>query len=259
MSIINKRQTELLEIIQEKSSVYVSELISKFDVSPATIRKDITLLEEMSLILRTHGEVHIKSNSDITPLGRRSTQNIQAKRNIAKVAVSLISDGYSIILDSGSTTIEIARLLESFNGLTVITNSLPIAMVLAELRVNTLMPGGVLLGENLSTQGPDTELYFSNLEVDIAFLAASGVRPQVGFASQNPLECSIKKSIMRSARYTCAVVDTSKFEKRGVHLYATFEEFDTVITETKVKQTILDKLSKAGTLSWLNADEITSE
>jgi DeoR/GlpR family transcriptional regulator of sugar metabolism len=259
MSIINKRQTELLEIIRDKSSVYVNDLISKFDVSPATIRKDVTLLEEMNLIVRTHGEVHIKSNSDITPLGRRSTQNIRAKRNIAKAAVSLISDGYSIILDSGSTTIEIARLLDSFNSLTVITHSLPIAMVLAELRVNTLMPGGILLGENLSTQGPDTEQYFKNLEVDMAFLAASGVRPQTGFASQNPLECSIKKSIMQAARHTCAVVDTSKFDKSGVHLYAAFDEFDTVITETKVKQTVLEKLSKDGNVNWVIADELAGE
>jgi DeoR/GlpR family transcriptional regulator of sugar metabolism len=255
MAAINKRQSKLLEIIRGKSSAYVNDLIPLFDVSAATIRKDLTVLEEMSLVQRTHGEVHVISSSDITPIEHRSIQNIRSKRAIAQTAISLISDGNSIILDSGTTTIEIARLLGNFNGLTVITNSLPIAMVLANSKVNVLMPGGILLGENLSTQGPETERYFNSLEVDIAFLAASGVRPQIGFASQNSLEYSVKQSMIKAARYTCAVADTSKFEKSGVHLYARFEEFDVIITETRVQKTALEKLAKDGKVNWLIADE----
>jgi DeoR/GlpR family transcriptional regulator of sugar metabolism len=254
MPVMNKRQNKLLEIIRGKSSAYVNDLIPLFDVSAATIRKDLSMLEEMRLVQRTHGEVHINSNSDVTPIEHRSIQNIQAKLAIAKKAVSLISNDNSIILDSGTTTIEIARLLVSFIGITVITNSLPIAMVLANSKVNVLMPGGILLGENLSTQGPETERYFNGLEADIAFIAASGVRPNTGFASQNPLECSVKQSMLKAARHTCVVVDTSKFTKSGVHLFAKFEEFDTVITETTVQEAALEKLAREKKVEWLIAE-----
>jgi DeoR/GlpR family transcriptional regulator of sugar metabolism len=253
MSTINKRQHKLLEIIQDRSSAYVNDLIPLFDVSAATIRKDLTMLEELSLVQRTHGEVHIVSNS-VTPIEDRSIQNINAKRAIAQKALPLIPEKGSVILDSGTTTIEIAKLLGTIGGLTVITNSLSVATVLAN-KANVLMPGGILLGENLSIQGPETERYFGNLEVDIAFIAASGVRPQIGFTSQNPLECSVKQSMMRAARHTCAVVDTSKFEKSGVYLYARFQEFDTVITETRVQDALLDQLAEENRINWLIADE----
>lgn len=251
MSMPNKRQAALLDIIRAKSSVYVNDLIAQFDVSAATIRKDLTALEDMQLVQRTHGEVHILPNSDVTPIEHRSVQNIEAKQIIARLAASMIEEGASVILDSGSTTCEIARLLTGMNSLTVITNSLPVATILANSRVVVLMPGGMLLGENLSTQGPDAERYYKNLEVDIAFLAASGVRPHIGLASQNPMEYSVKQAMMRAGRHVCAVVDSSKFEKSGVHLFARFEEFDTVITEKHVEGTVLEQLASEGKVQWL--------
>jgi DeoR/GlpR family transcriptional regulator of sugar metabolism len=255
MPVINKRQSELLGIIRGKNSAYVNDLISLFDVSPATIRKDLTMLEEMNLVKRTHGEVHIVLDSEVTPIEYRSIQNINAKRAIAQRSLALISDGNSIIIDSGTTTIEIARLLGNFRELTVITNSLPIATVLTQQKINVLMPGGMVLGENLSTQGPDTERYFNGLEVDIAFIAASGVRPHIGFTSQNPLEYSVKQAMMKAAKHRCIVVDTSKFSKRSVHLFAHFEEFDTVITESRVENTALEDLVREKRIRWFIADE----
>lgn len=257
MPPMNKRQMKILDIIQSKSSIDVNELIASFDVSAATIRKDLTLLQNMNLVRRTHGEVHVVLSSEITPIEHRSTQEILAKQNIAKAALSLIKENCSIILDSGTTTLEIAKLLTQMVGLTVITNSLPVATVLANSKVTVLMPGGMLLGENLSTQGPDTERYFKNLDVDIAFIAASGVRPQIGLASQNPLEYNVKQLMIKAARNTCAVVDSSKFEKSGIYLFARFEEFDTVITETYVEGTVLDKLSEENMVNWITADSTT--
>lgn len=251
---INKRQTEMLEIIKSKSSMYVNELIELFDVSPATIRKDLSLLEKINLVNRTHGEVHI-TQEGVVPLEQRSIQNIDAKTAIANVAVSLINPGDSVILDSGTTTIEIAKLLNRIKDITVITNSLPAATELAKNGVKVQMPGGMLLWSNLSTQGPDTEEYFKHLDVDIAFIAASGVRPDTGIASQNPLEYSVKQAMMNAARHTCTVLDSSKFEKSGVHLFAKFEDFDTVITETRIEGTALCELEKQGKVQWLIADE----
>ena len=255
MPILNKRQTELLSMIRSRSSCNVHDLFPLFDVSEATLRKDLTLLQEMHLIQRTRGEVHTVSDTDVTPMESRSTQNIKAKQAIARAAVSFIKEGDSIILDSGSTTLEIARLLTSMNDLKVVTNSIPIATVLANSRVEVLMSGGMLLKENLGLQGPEAEKFFRDIEVDIAFIAASGVRPQVGLSSQNSLECSLKQAMMRAGRYKCAVIDSSKFEKSGIYLYAHFDDFDTIISEAKVPNTALEQLAEKEKVNWVIAND----
>ena len=105
---INKRQSELYEIIKSATAIRVNELIPRFDVSAATIRKDLTALEESGLIQRTHGEVHVAvQGNQMTPYEARSHLNIHAKMAIARGAVEQICDGDSIILDSGSTAAEI--------------------------------------------------------------------------------------------------------------------------------------------------------
>ena len=253
---LNSRQAKILKIVQAQESVSVTELVDLLSVSPATIRKDLVLLQGMNLVQRTHGEAHMLPNSSIVPIEHRSAQDIEAKKAIARVAFSLINEGDSIILDAGSTALELAKMLVEVRGLTIVTNSLPVATVLANSKSSILMPGGMLLGETLSTQGPDTDRYLGGLDVDIAFIAASGVRANVGLTSQNPLEHSVKQAMMKAARHVCAVVDSSKFAKSGVHLFGRFEEFDTIITETGVPEATLSRLAEEGTVRWLVADRL---
>ena len=232
---INKRQGEIYQIIKERLCINVSDLISMFDVSAATIRKDLTLLERVGLVFRTHGEVHIATQREsITPFETRGCLHADAKRAIAKAAVSEIHDGESIILDSGSTTLEIAKLLTDFQQLTVITNSLPAAMVLSTSKVTVTLVGGLLLGKNLSVQGPESERYLKQVEVDKAFIASTGVRRNIGLVASNALEASVKNCMMKAARKVYAVLDSSKFSISSIELFADFSEIDAIITEKPI-------------------------
>ena len=188
MPNLNKRQGDIYHIIQERESVEVHDLIAMFDVSAATIRKDLTLLEQSGLVFRTHGEVHIANqNERILSFESRSSLRTEAKKAIAQEAVKTIHEGDSIILDSGSTTLAIAELLRDFQHLTVITNSVPAALTLNNTQLLVIMVGGILHGQNLSIQGPEAEKYLSQIEADKAFICSSGVRKDVGLVTSNSL------------------------------------------------------------------------
>ncbi len=233
---INKRQSEIYHMIKNSGSIDVRDIIAAFDVSAATIRKDLTLLEQEGLVFRTHGEVHIVSqNEQMTPFETRNSLHSEAKLAIAHSAVREIYEGDSIILDSGSTTLEIAKLLTSYNHLTVITNSLPAAMALSNSHVSVIVIGGLFLGKNLSVQGPDSERYLAQIEADKAFIASSGVRRDIGLVASNPLEASIKHCMIKAARKTYAVLDSSKFSTSSIDLFADFNEIDCIITERPIQ------------------------
>ncbi|WP_407267848.1 DeoR/GlpR family DNA-binding transcription regulator [Radiobacillus sp. PE A8.2] len=248
MVFINKRQNEIYEIIKEKSSVNVNDIIPLFNVTPATIRKDLTILEEASLVFRTRGEVHhVENEKKLVPFESRSTINKGAKGAIAKAAVDVIEDGDTIILDSGTTTVEIARLLVSRTNLTVLTNSLEVAHALANSQVLVSLSGGMLLGQNMSTQGPDAEKYFRNIQVNKAFIGASGVHTTKGLTALSSLEANVKQSMMNSAKEVYAVIDSSKFNKPGISLFAEFEDIDYIITESPIEDPkYVDTFNKFG-------------
>ena len=244
MTPINKRQNEILGLVKERSSLSVAELLPFFDVSPVTVRKDLALLEEEGLIVRTHGEVHIVKR-EATSFEARRGMNMEAKSSIAKAAAELVRDGDTIILDSGTTTLEIARLLADRRGITVLTNSLPVAYALDGSQLLVSLAGGLLFHQNMSTQGPDTEKFFADVQVDKAFMAASGIRSDQGLAALSAIEAGTKRSMLKAAREVYAVVDSSKFATSSVYAYAAFEELDCVITDSPIRDPALRKRFKA--------------
>lgn len=249
MSNLNKRQSEVYQVIKNHGSIEVRDLIPLFDVSAATIRKDLMTLEQANLVFRTHGEVHVAAqNNRMLSLDVRSSLRSEAKKAIARAAVREIREGESIILDSGSTTLEIAKLLTEYQHLTVITNSLPIALALNDTPVMVVIVGGIFLGQNLSIQGPEAEKYLSQIEVDKAFIGASGVRRDVGLATSNSLEGRIKHCMLKAARKTYAVLDSVKFTTSSVELFADFSELDCIITEKPVEDpSQRERFSQLGT------------
>lgn len=249
MPNLNKRQGDIYHIIQERESVEVHDLIAMFDVSAATIRKDLTLLEQSGLVFRTHGEVHIANqNERILSFESRSSLRTEAKKAIAQEAVKTIHEGDSIILDSGSTTLAIAELLRDFQHLTVITNSVPAALTLNNTQLLVIMVGGILHGQNLSIQGPEAEKYLSQIEADKAFICSSGVRKDVGLVTSNSLEGRVKHCMIKAAHKVYAVLDSAKFTTGGIDLFADFSELDCVITEKSIQDPAIQaRLQALGT------------
>lgn len=231
---MSQRRNEVLRFIKEREAIGVNELIASFDVSPATLRKDLTFLAEQGLIVRARGEVRVATKPMITPFESRSIIQQQGKMAIARAAAALIEENDSIILDSGTTTNEIAKLIGNRADLTVLTNSLPAAFILADSACSVLIAGGILFKQNISTQGPETEEYVSRVEMNKLFVSASGVRSTVGLAASTPYEESLKRRLIQSAKTVYAVLDQSKFTKSSIYLFADFSEIDYIITDKAI-------------------------
>lgn len=235
MTNLNSRQVQMLELIEAKGTVSVNFLIVSFHASPATIRKDLTYLESLNLIHRTRGEAHIQNKNALPfiPFPLRSQSNTTQKRLIAQEAVKLIHDGDTIILDDGTTTLEIARLLDQFQQLTVITHSYDIANLLCgRTGITIIVPGGILTPETRSLLGPYTETFYSNIEANKFFLSITGVRHHAGFTVTNPLEASVKRNAVSASAQIVAVFDSSKWTQTAMNLCATFQDVDAIITDS---------------------------
>ena len=256
MNKLNKRQSEIYYLVKENGGMFVKDIIPLFPVSAATIRKDLTALQDAGLLIRTHGEVRLAQQTDpVTPYEARSGLNAEAKAAIARRAVEEIHDGETIILDSGTTTIEIAKLLTDRTNLNVITNSLPIAVTFRTSQVFVTLVGGIFLGKNLSIQGPEAEEYLSRIVVDKSFISSPGIRSGYGLVTSHPLEASVKHRMIEAGRTVYAVLDSSKLTRTSVHPFAAFSELDYLITEVPVKDEGLRKTLEQNGVQVLTAEQ----
>ena len=232
---INKRQSDIYKLIREREAMPVRDIVPLFHVTAPTIRKDLTHLEKLGLVVRTHGEVHMPTESPIDiPLQARTGLYREAKISIAYEAVKHIKNGDSIVLDAGSTTLEIAKLLVNFDKLTVITNSLPIAMALSESSVTVCMLGGLLFGHELTLMGPETEDGLGRIEANKTFISPDGIRSNYGFVATQPIDAGTKKAMVKAGNTVYAVLDSTKLEQTSVYPFAAFGDVDYLITEKDV-------------------------
>ncbi|MDI9430037.1 MAG: DeoR/GlpR family DNA-binding transcription regulator [Spirochaetota bacterium] len=245
MERLNSRQNTIFRCIEEHGSIPLRDLFARFDVSEATIRRDLALMEEEQLIMRRRGEAYVLKKSLESAFVQREHRNAIAKQRIARVAASFIQEHDTIILDAGTTTLEIAKLLVERSNLTVLTNSLPVANTLAHTNVSLLLAGGHLFSQNMSTQGPDAEAFFKKVEVNKSFIGASGVRSSIGLETLNPYEAEIKRLMVQSAKQVWAVIDAEKFDTAGINVFCTFDELDYIITDQAIRdETVRAKLKE---------------
>lgn len=227
---LSTRKQEILTLLKQKQSLSVGELIRHFDVAPATIRRDIASMADENLITRTRGEVHLPAASETVPaVWTRNALHIEEKRAIAAAAASLVHNGSTVLLDSGSTSLALAQHL-SDKTITAVTNSLDIAYALANTAVTVISCGGLLQNQHMCFLGPDAEKFVENIEVDLLFLGATGIRGSVGLTTSSPLQYNLKQTMMKSAKHTYALFDLSKFHSANIYLFAKFTEIDGIIT-----------------------------
>src|SRR6516225_5228677 len=181
VSVLNEeRRRAIVDFVNQNGRALVRELARKFGSSEITIRRDLELLHEHGLIYRTHGgalPIRAGSESD-RDLTQRELQHPREKLKIAAAAARMIKEGQSIILDSGSTTTAVARVLRDFKQLTVITNAINIAGELAGSSVDVILTGGMLRKNSYSLVGPIAEESLRRLKADILFLGVDGFDTQ---------------------------------------------------------------------------------
>ncbi len=243
------RRMAILDELNKEGQVSVADLSKSFEVSEVTIRNDLAQLEKKNMLLRARGgAMKVKQTyvgMDHT-LSDKQKENLQEKQDIGKKAIELIEEGNTIILDSGSTTFEVSRNFEDFNDLTVITNALNIATLLANSRVNVIVPGGTLRKNSLSLVGMLAEKGFRNYFCDKLFLGVDGFDIDHGISTPNIEEAQLNQIMIEMSKEVIVVCDSSKFERRGFAFIAPVSKIDIVVTDRNISRVAKSKLEGAG-------------
>ena len=236
MKKATERRSKILQILDEFGQVNVQSLSEEMNVSEVTIRNDLDKLEKNKLLIRAHGGA-FKTNNIALTVTEKKKINIAAKRLIGKKAVSLIEEKDSIILDSGTTTFEVANNLGGFKKLTVISNALDIINNLSQFEnVQVLVPGGSLKEFSMSLIGPMAERNFRQLYCKKLFLGIDGIKPDVGVFTHHMEEAYLNQIMIEVAEEVIVVADSSKFIKSGLAFIDGFNKIDKIITDANIGQ-----------------------
>jgi DeoR family transcriptional regulator of aga operon len=240
------RRSEMLNILSKQDNISVAELSRVFGVSEVSIRNDLSHLEKKGLLIRTRGGAIKKQpvNFDLS-LNQRLKKFYKEKQRIGRKAVEYIREGDTIVMDSGSTTLQIAKNLDRFKQIKLITNSLPIAEAVADFDgVEVIIPGGVMRAEMRSLVGPMAERNLLQYYCDIAFLAVDGIDCEYGISTPVIYEATFCKTMIDIAKKVIVVSDSSKFQRRSFVKIAAMDEIDMVITDQGIPEEQKFKLEK---------------
>jgi DeoR family transcriptional regulator of aga operon len=248
-----RRYAEILERLREVGSASVEDLCVGLGVSVHTIRRDLEDLDERCLLRRVHGGA-----AQLEPLlyqAFRSDRSFQdqmesfaeEKRRIAKAAAALVNEGDVVGMTAGTTTTETIRCLPLNRGLTVITNTVNVAMELCKRKdIEVYVTGGYLRGSWFSLVGPTAIQSVSKVFIDTLFIGANGLDDQHGLTCINPDEAEVNKVMVQQARRKIVVVDSSKFGVVANWLIAPTSAIDVIVTDAGATEEIIAPFREKG-------------
>ena len=244
------RRAKILEELESKGQVFVPELSKLFTISEVTIRNDLAHLEKQNMLIRARGGAIIIKFPDGFGNSSNPDQKMEFQKEkllITKEAIKLIEDGDTIAFDSGTTTTEIAKNLEQFKNLTIITNALNIASILSEYDgFNIFMPGGSLRKESLSLVSVLANENFEKFYCNKLFLGADGFDTAHGLSTRGSEEAHLNQIMIKIAKKVIVVADSRKFERRRFAFIGPLSDIDVVITDSSIKNEDKIRLEKSG-------------
>ncbi len=242
------RRAGILAWLQEEGSARVRTLAEAFDVSEVTVRQDLEKLEADGFIVREHGGAFLKSvTQQVRAMALQHAENMDAKRAIGRVAAGLVGDGETIILDSGSTTTEVAAQLPGRRDMTVITNALNIALMLgAEPGFDVHMSGGHFKAPTLSLSGDRSADYFRGLFAQTLFLATAAVDLRAGLTYPALSDIPVKRAMIEAAERVVLVADSSKIGRRSFTALGGIELVDVLVTDAGIAAADRIAIEQAG-------------
>jgi DeoR/GlpR family transcriptional regulator of sugar metabolism len=245
---MNIRQSRILEMLEKHGRISLSEIKEVFPVSEMTIRRDLAALEEEGYATRIHGGVIAQNRLffDGSFLQKEKAQ-VAEKKAIARKAAGLVEAGENIILDTGTTTLHVARELVKTNRVfTVATTSLAVASVLFNSTISVLIFGGFLRREIPDLVGPLTEKNLSDFHAHKLFMGCDGVVPGEGFYTSDLNISRIEEIMVKTTDRVIVVTDSTKFGRKSFARYADFSSVDTIITDGNIHGEVLRQLEEAG-------------
>lgn len=241
------RRLHIKKLLEKDEQVDVSTLSKSFDVSEVTIRKDLRYLETKNILIRTRGGAMHQSviNTDLSVFDRRR-KNIESKKLIGKLAAGLLKYGETILLDSGTTIMELAKNIPKQIETTIVTNAIDIAFKLTDYpNIRVIVPGGFLRRNSISLVGEQAAETLRNYHFDKCFLSSDGIAPEKGLLTNNLEEAFLSRICIENSKEVIVLADSSKFKNNAVMTIAPLSKINTFITDDSISTDQLQYLYDA--------------
>lgn len=249
MPSLIERRKDIVRMAESEGRVDVDVLSEKFAVSEVTIRNDLNALSKRGLVVRSRGGAVASTRlTRELSVKEKYNENQGIKRRLGEAVAALLgSDIRSLLIDSGTTTEEVARSLANRSGLTVMTNGLNIASVLADVAdIEIRVTGGTLRPKSMSFYGRQAEESLRFMHFDRLILGVDGFDTKVGIATHFEQEANLNRIMCGVAREVIAVTDSSKFGQLGSHIICRHTDIDTLVTDTGAPAQIIEILRSSG-------------
>jgi DeoR/GlpR family transcriptional regulator of sugar metabolism len=231
---VEERRQRVLDLVSHSGMITLAELAERIEVSESTIRRDLEHWDRQGVLKRTRGgAVYLGDGHSLPALDERSSANIEEKRAIGRAVAARIEDGAVILLDGGTTTLEVARLLVG-RSLQIVTNSLPIANLFANSRETDLvMLGGYIYPKTGVALGPLTVRMLEDIHVHQTIMSVGGITSK-GLFNSNLLLVETERQMMRSADEVVVVADHTKLGRQNLAFLCGLADVDTLIVDRGV-------------------------
>lgn len=245
---LHKRQNEILASVKSRGACSIVELAAQLKVSDETIRRNIKPLVRQGLIEKVHGGIVLSQNQEPEPpFEKRMNEQIDEKKMISSLVAEIISDGDSIMLDTGSTTAYVARALDRHRNLSVVTNCTEIARTLAREPSNRVhICGGALRADDWATFGSAAIDFVRQFHVNYAILSIGGITEDGSFMDYHLEEAEFSRAVIEQANKTIVVADHSKFGNPNFIKVCDFGAVDMVVVDRLPTAGIVNELNDAG-------------
>ena len=243
-----ERRQEIIDLLRKQNRLTVKELTDLFKVTDVTIRRDFTELEKQGLLRRTYGGAIIpESTATEFSLAQREIKCLEEKKKIGKLAAQIIKDGETLMIDGGTTTLQVAKNIKHKRNLIIVTNAVNLAMELQESNeMETILVGGTLRKKTFVLVGPLAEEALDKFRADKVILGMSALSVKEGLFTANPLEAKLKKTMIRSGGELIAVADSSKIGKSAFVFIAPVSDISKLITDNKISPADIKTLEDQG-------------
>ncbi len=246
--LAQQRQTLILDAVREHGAARVADLVTRFGVSDMTVRRDLDVLARRGLIDKVHGgaTMPLAGSTDEPGFAEKSSREPVEKQGIAQAAASLVRPGQAVGLSAGTTTWTLAHLLLDIGGLTVVTNSPPVAEVfhVAGRTDQTVVLTGGIRTPSDALVGPVAVGSLASINLDTVFLGTHGMDVRCGFSTPNFLEADTNRALIRAARRLVVVADHTKWGVVGIATVAPLAQADVLVSDPDLSREARSRLAE---------------
>jgi DeoR family transcriptional regulator, fructose operon transcriptional repressor len=242
-----ERRQEITLLVRQNGRGDVAELADQFDVTPETIRRDLTDLERRNVLRRVHGgAIPIERFRAEPALAEKATSMAREKSRIASAALLFVPDRGTVLVDAGTTTVAMAQVFPD-RELTVFTNALPVGLELAARRnLQLYVIGGRVRGRTLAHVDDVALRHLADLRVDVAFVGTNGLTVERGLSTPDPAEAAVKRAMCRAAQQVVVLADHTKMGEEHAVRFASIDDVDVLVTDTGLAPVHRRTLEEAG-------------